>query len=91
MFKDESNENLEKDVIQIFVKDVICIIIRYDSITTQRDIIFVLSIETMHYLEGHFTILSIWDDIIIQKAPRRSLCSSIEALYSFGTKDGIKM
>ena len=29
--------------------------------------------------------------MIIQKAPRRSLCRSIEALSSFGTKDDIKI
>ena len=41
--------------------------------------------------ESHFTVIIISDDMIIQKAPRRSLYYSIEALSSLSTKDDIKI
>ena len=101
MFRNKSNETPVKTFCGFHRGRHLHHIIRHDSITTQRVILFVLSIEMICYMESHFIYIidlndalpwgSVycifnWDDITIQGAPRRSLRGLIEALSSFGTK-----
>ena len=65
MFKDETNENLEKDVLQLFINGVIYIILSYLIVLLiVGAILFVLSIETIHFPEGHLICIVDWDDIL---------------------------
>ena len=90
MFKDESNENPAKKFYGFHQGCHLHYIIKHDSITNKRVILLVLSVQMIHYMEGHFTVLSIEMISSIQKASRRHHVAKLKTLSSFGTKDGIK-
>ena len=62
----------------------------YDIMHCPEGSDILLLIRTIYYLKVVLPLSSLETILIIQKAPRRSLCCSIEEISLFSTKDDIK-
>ena len=68
MFKDESNEYPQKDILWFCIQDYPLHIIKHDDITTRRVISLVLSIEMIHCPEGRFIRIVNLDDTLHEQS-----------------------